>query len=345
MLPVLLAFTLMHPQTETFDSAARVREAIERVKPEAFMASTVDWAAIEAEMLAQSEGAKDTADMLPAYQTLVERLGDGHSFIQVPAEVQSDWEARHGKARYRPDIPERPRPVTTFGNRGEVEFKDLPVGSKSARLLNVPLYEGNASSDRARAFADTLFNTIADAPTNTCGYMLDLRGNPGGNLWPMLVGVSGLLGDSEQGLFKNADGSVDRFARLEGGKAIVNEGEYTGHIMASAPAWRHIDGLDTAPVAVITDNSTASSGEGVVIAFIGRPSTRSFGARTYGVASSNSGYTQNDGVNFVITTAMIMDRNEQVYPHGISPDEEVDASGDEPVQAAARWMATLPACQ
>lgn len=244
-----------------------------------------------------------------------------------------------------PDIPARPRPVTTFGNRSEVQSSEIAVGRRTARLLNVPLYEGNADSDRARAFADTLFNTIADAPAGTCGYMLDLRGNPGGNLWPMLLGVSGLLGDSEQGLFKNADGSVDRFARLEGGKAIVNEGEHKGHVMATAPAWRPINGLEAAPVAVITDNSTASSGEGIAIAFIGRPLTRSFGVRTYGVASSNSGFTQSDGVNFVITTAMIMDRNGQVYPRGITPDEEVDATADAPVQAAARWMATLPDCQ
>ena len=345
MIAHALILSLLMAQAEApFDPAARVREAIATARPVAFTSAQVDWSALEAEMIELSKEAKDTADLLPAYHTLMVRLGDGHSFLQVPPDIQAQWEARHGDVDYREGLRPPRQLNTKFSRRLELEQQDLPLGSKSVRLLNVPAFNGNANSDRARAFADSLFTATAEVPAQTCAYILDLRGNTGGNFWPMVLGLSGLLGPSEQGIYRAADGSQTAFAHVAEGKATVITGEHTGVVMATSPAWREVQGLSRAPVALITDDSTASSGEGIVIAFIGRPQTRSFGARTYGVASANDGYTLSDGIHMVITTSVMVDANNQIHPHGIEPDQPMNADGEAPIRAASDWLKSLPAC-
>lgn len=330
---------------EPFDAAARIREAIETVRPVAYRSAHVDWDALEAEMTAHARGAADTADLLPAYQALVTRLGDGHSFIQPPGAVIAAWRERHGDSDFLPDLPPRRDMTSAFYGRSTVEHRDLESGTgRGMRLVVAPAFAGDAHGARAEAYADSLFNAIADAPSMTCGYILDLRGNVGGNFWPMVTGLSGLLGDGPQGLFRDAQGRDTAFARLESGQAVIADGDRAGSVMAHAPAWRSLPALAEAPVAVLVDDATASSGEGVALAFVGRPHTRSFGARTYGVASANNGYTLGDGVHLVITVAMMVDPHGLTHPDGYTPDEVMDASGEHPVEAARAWLATLPRC-
>ncbi len=173
---------------------------------------------------------------------------------------------------------------------------------------------------------------------------MDLRGNTGSNVWPMLLGLSGLLGDGPQGRSEDAAGRVEDYATLREGSAVVLAEQGRGLTMMTIDGWRPIPRLADAPVALLLDGATASSGEGVAVAFAGRPATRSFGVTTYGAASSNEGYGLADGTNVVVTTSMMMDRNGRTYPDGFSPDERVEGVGDEPVAAARAWLATRPAC-
>lgn len=326
-----------------FDADARIREAIAAVRPVAYRSAQVDWAALEAEMRQYAEGARDTADLLPAYQTLVLGLGDGHSFIQPPQDVMEAWRERHGDRRLRPDIPARKRATSAFSGRSEVESRDLNLASgRTVRAVVVPQFQGGGA--RGEAYADSLFDAVAQAPAGTCGYVLDLRGNGGGNVWPMLAGLSGLLGDGPQGLFRDAEGKDIIYARLVSGEARIAEGEQAGMVMARAPGWRALSHLAAMPVAVLVDDGTASSGEGVTLAFVGRADTRSFGQRTYGVASANDGFTLSDGVNLVITVSMMVDPLGRTHPEGYLPDVIVDAAAEAPVEAAQAWLATLPQC-
>ena len=41
-----------------------------------------------------------------------------------------------------------------------------------------------------------VFGNIAAASDRVCGYVIDLRGNVGGNVWPMKAGLSPLLGET-----------------------------------------------------------------------------------------------------------------------------------------------------
>ncbi len=61
------------------------------------------------------------------------------------------------------------------------------------RRVTLPAFAGSGAG--ADAYADRLFGQVAAGAGYACGYVVDLRGNTGGNNWPMLIGLSGLLGD------------------------------------------------------------------------------------------------------------------------------------------------------
>lgn len=199
--------------------------------------------------------------------------------------------------------------------------------------------------EKAVAYASRLFGAVANAGPRTCGYVLDLRGNTGGNIWPMLIGLSGLLGDGPQGRSEDADGLVEDYAALSEGSAIVLAEQGRGLTMMAIDNWRPIPSLAAAPVALLLDDATASSGEGVAVAFAGRPLTRTFGIPTYGIASSNEGYLLADGTNVVVTTDMMVNRDGRTYPEGIAPDQIVDDEVGDPVEVARSWLALQHACK
>lgn len=309
LLPLLAALSLIQQPSERFDAETRIKDAIAVVRPVAYRSRQVDWDALAEDMRYRAEGARDDIDMLPTWAALADGLGDGHSFVVQPTpEAIAAWRERYGDRPLMPDAPPRPRPGSPFMKRAEIEARTLAVGSgHDAELIIVPSVSG--FGEKAIAYASRLFGAVADASPRTCGYVLDLRGNTGGNVWPMLIGLSGLLGDGPQGRSEDADGRIEDYATLKEGSAVVLAEQGRGLTMMTIDEWRPIPSLAASPVALLLDDATASSGEGVAIAFAGRALTRSFGARTYGVASSNEGYPLADGTNVVVTTAMMVDRN------------------------------------
>jgi C-terminal processing protease CtpA/Prc len=105
------------------------------------------------------------------------------------------------------------------------------------------------------------------------------------------------------------------------------------------------------PVAVLTGQLTASSGEAVAIAFRARPSTRSFGAPTFGVSTANVGIRLSDGAVLNLTVSTMGDRTGRLYGAAVPPDEAVagppapvPGAGDAVMDAAAAWLHAQPAC-
>ena len=347
----LLAAALLVAAPEpgpTFDPRARVAEAVQTVRPVAYRSAHVDWPALEAELMAMAAPARDTADMLPVYRRLLDALGDHHSFVQASTELREVYQARYGKTLYGDVV--RPPHTSTFRSRDMVEHRELAVSdSRSVQWIAVPQVFG--AGERAQAYAAHLFTATSDVSPRNCGYIVDVRGNTGGNVWPMLTGLSGLLGDGPAGRETKADASVVIYAELrEGAAIIVEEGEFKGREILRSAAWRPIPTLAAAPVAVLIDDSTASSGEGVAVAFRGRPETRSFGARTFGVSTANDGFELSDGVNLVVTVGAMTDRNGVAYAEGLDPDQIVafapstGGGEDSQIEAARAWLAAHPAC-
>lgn len=344
------ALSLVPPQADTanFDGQALVSEALAKVRPAAYRTAQVDWPALETELRDQAATARDSVDMLPVYRRLLEALEDGHSYVQPTDEMAKAYETRAGRDLYG-DVVREPR-RSPFKSRWLIEHRQIEISDrKAAQWIAVPKAFG--ADEPARMYAAHMFLAVANVFPNTCGYILDVRGNSGGNIWPMLTGLSGLLGDGPAGREAGPDGRISTYAELrEGAAIIVQEGESKGQELIRSTTWRPLPTLVSAPVALLMDDLTASSGEGVVVAFKGRPNTRTFGQPSFGVSTSNNVFPLSDGVTLVVTVGVMADRDGATYPKGLQPDETVayaPGSGDRndsQVEAARAWLASHPAC-
>jgi carboxyl-terminal processing protease len=196
-------------------------------------------------------------------------------------------------------------------------------------------------------FVDSLQTLLRDFESaGACGWIVDLRGNGGGNMWPMLAGIGPLLGDTLVGWFVE-QGAPDSPWRYVNGHAwsgpatVPEEGAH-----GSLPPVQLRNPL--APVAMLTDSMTASSGEATLIAFRGRPNVRSFGGATAGFASVNNGYILPDSANMVITIGYERDRTGFQYPLKIEPDELIargpDVAVDDVLMRASAWLRSQKVC-
>lgn len=337
---------------EPFNPEPLISQAIAGVRQQAYRSNQVDWPALEARVRGAAVGARDELDLLPAYVVLLNGLGDGHSFVQVPPERHKAYADRHGRTFYTASgVTRQASPSqSTFMKRRDREERMLGLaGQGRALLLVVPSVSGRGPD--AQAYADGLFAALARAAPTACGYVLDLRGNTGGNMWPMVTGLSPLLGDGMGLGEEDGVGRKSVYGKLRGGEAIIANGGGTGNRLFAVQGWRDL-GLTGAPVAILQDDGVMSSGEAVLAALKGRRDTRSFGQRSRGLASANSGFQLADGTNLVITVGMMTDREGRTYPDGFTPDELVAAGPgrdadpeDAVVEAAKAWLGRQPACR
>ncbi len=170
-----------------------------------------------------------------------------------------------------------------------------------------------------------------------CGWIVDLRTNTGGNMWPMLAGLSPILGEGVVGSFVTPDGTRTLWSIRDGG---VKDG--SDERVAVRPA-HHLT-RPNAPVAVLVGRMTNSSGEAVAVAFQGRPLTTTFGAQTAGNTTSNQPFQLSDGAFLNLSVAFFADRIGHVYRNGLEPDARVAAQPGDVPPDVVHWLEAQPAC-
>lgn len=105
-----------------------------------------------------------------------------------------------------------------------------------------------------------------------------------------------------------------------------------GNVAVDVGARKKVTG---APIAVLQDEWTASSGEAVLASFRGLDGVRTFGTDSAGYTSANVSHTLFDGATIVLTESLYVDRTGRNYEEGaIAPDERsTDAEAD-----ARAWL-------
>jgi hypothetical protein len=276
----------------------------------------VDWPALRQRTIELAGPAQRPRETHDALQAALKELGDGHSsFVSNPAAIN-------------PQPRTHPRGTTLDGGR---------VG-----YIQVPWFSHEDPDSHALEYHD-LLRTL-DSPS-VCGWVVDLRTTAGGNMWPMLAGVGPILGSGTAGAFVDADGNRRTWGYADG-KTYSGDRVYT-----ELPGAVHTLHRPNPPVAVLTNNTTVSSGEAIAVSFRGRPHTRIFGTPTRGLSSGNRGYRLSDGALLILTASYMADRTGTDYRGGkLPPDVTVDApfnedpAQDAVVAAGRAWLASHPAC-
>jgi len=74
----------------------------------------------------------------------------------------------------------------------------------------------------------------------------------------------------------------------------------------------------------------------LIISFIGRSNTRSFGEQTCGLSTANAAFALNTSGTLILTVSTMADRNKQIYGSTVEPDINLGAS--EAIQAALNYI-------
>lgn len=281
------------PKETTADAYTVLSEAFSVVERYAYNVADVDLPALRRQLLGDELRNEHPEEAYPRIAELLKALRDRHSFAMPPARTRSMRAA------------------------GTLTSEIVSHLDEGIAYLRVPGFMGTAEANADR-FAGELCTAIATMAPAARGWIIDLRQNNGGNMWPMLAGLKPLLGGGSWGAFRYRDGNTTPWLaeRLPGCDAGLPEHQ---------------------PVAVLFGPRTASSGEAVAVAFSGLPNVRSFGARTAGVSTANQGYALPDGGSIQLTTAIDIDRTGREYPSGLEPD--VPATSPEEALALARqWL-------
>lgn len=269
----------------------------------------IDWANYKTQVWAKVGGAQKVPETELAMTLSMALLEDNHSNIIV-----DDKRYLYG------GIGCQTPPATT-----PLTFSEQNIG-----YIKVEGFNG--SGQEAINFARNIQNDIGrQDDKNLKGWVVDLRRNLGGNMWPMIAGLGPLIGEGTCGYFFDIDNKPVHSFAYQNGIARLNE---QSMVVVEKPYRLINSDLKTA---VLISNTTASSGEATAIAFIGRANTRLFGANSCGVSTSNSSYTLPFyGYRLNLFTLNMGDRTGKIYGREIAPDEFV-ADG-QAVAKVVKWI-------
>jgi len=272
-----------------YADSAEWEAAVERIRPELYRQSTI-------------------ADTYRGITELAEIAGGRHTLFFTPDE----WAA----------YTQMSDPGTAF---------PIPKVSTDAGIstLTLPSFAGG-TQESADLYQDAGMDALRSAATDTtCGWVIDLRENGGGNVYPMLASVAPLLDDGHILGFRDRDGDVD-WVDVDNGNLIVPAGH----------------GLDvptvnlslSEPVAIVTGPDTASAAEAIVVAFATQDDTLRIGDYTAGFTTGNEVFELDDGAALALSTSSYVDRTGAVYDGPIAPDAPKGSASEAVLGAAADWV-------
>ena len=305
----------MSPQAKAYLDAA-----IRLFRDQHINSSKMDWPTLTQRAYSAAAGANTTADTYPAIRLIISQLGEKHTILIEPDQAKADLTGKaSGSAQPKPFV--------------------LPQATRIGDGIGlIRLYGFMGSAAQGQLYARTAQAEInAFKRQGVCRFIVDLREDGGGNMYPMLNGVSGLLEPGLLGSFETPQGKFMPWT-LNGGIVIAQPPQGTRPIATENEA--------TLPVAVLIGPHTGSSGEFTAMSFEGRARTRFFGAPTAGYVTGNVPITLSDGALILMTGSWGLDRTGKRYLDRIEPDQSIsffDALiGKGTIDSAVKWLSAQP---
>ena len=293
--------------TEISQAASRHLESLLNVIQDySIRKNAIDWNSFRNEVVRAAGAAQSIPDTYPAIEVALGLLNDSQSYYQTRGRTL-------GPAPVGGCTAASPPPVLPPPSVGYVK-----VGSCDCEGVT------------ATRFAESVQQVISAADrSGLAGWIVDLRGNFGGNMWPMIAGIGPVLGEGIIGWIVYNNREYEREYR---NGAALSLGETFAGV---GRAYRLLK--EFPKVAVLTDGMVSSAGEAIAVYFKGRPDTRSFGTPTCGHHHLQQFFPFNDGATLGLAVSEHADRMKRQYAGSIAPDEIVS----DPSEAASRAIAWL----
>jgi carboxyl-terminal processing protease len=239
------------------DPIAYLIRALDDIQARSLRREQIDWPRLRKEALTRAAGAESTVDTYDAIRFALASLDDHHSSFHPTPDLEHLEASR--KAMRKPEQKTEPAPQSEasspFTGRYEPEGRLVTFGGKSfAKVVVTKCFPEN---DRQFiAFETRLERIVADLDrSHPVGWIVDLRGNVGGNIWPMLAGIGPLLGEGDDlGEFFTLD-SHSTWKYRDGVAAEIESGKENPYPAVAGAPYKL---TGTPNVAVLIDRRTGS---------------------------------------------------------------------------------------
>lgn len=264
-----------------------LNEVLDILESNSINRNTIDWKEFREDVLTEAENITSIDSTYPVIKYALRKLGDNHShFIENYSEAIRKAKTHYPYARLLED---------------------------SIAYIHIPGFMGNHHT--TKSYASRLHSFVNSfAMKNVSGWILDLRENTGGNMWPMIAGIGPLLGEDVAGYFVDAEDNYISWY-YKNGSSYSDDNKVCSIISDSSDV-----SIAYSKVAVLIGKSTASSGEAVAVSFKGKEDTKFFGEPTIGLSMANRKFRLSNAAMLVLTTAIFADREKKKYGKPIEPD-------------------------
>jgi C-terminal processing protease CtpA/Prc len=289
----------------------------------------IDWNSLQTEVYNKVKDAENIQAALSVYPYLFEKIEDHHGWLSY-----KNKNYRWTKKSQRIDNDVVSSAIKKY------EKVEAVLINNNMGYLRIP---GNNDFNTKKM--DSIAGNIVDEidkinSIKIKGWIIDLRLNTGGNMYPMIAGISDLIGDNEKiGGFVTSDKKSEGEWMLKNGNIYIDDNQVLNRRKVKIPVTKQL------PVAVLISGFTASSGEMTAISLIGRKKTKIFGEDSAGYTTTNQGFKvdENSGLNLAI--GYVVDRTGKIYIENVKPDVEIiggdnfeEINKDKKITASIQWI-------
>lgn len=275
----------------------------------------LNWTELAAELSAISPSVMYVEDCRTIYNLFSEKLrkaGDNHSFFWTKMDVNKVSSSS-----------------TSLPPENNILGKYL---GDNVGYIKVPACL--VTTDVAAVnFANSIRSHIKEVDINNQvdSWVVDLRQNTGGNMWPILAGLNALTEDGIVGYFVLPNENREL-------KWLSRNGEMM-HSKATIDNYK-IENLN-GKIAILLDSMTGSSGEMTAVSFSGLNNVKFFGVPSWGATTANYTHDLLLGAQLYLAESYIADRNHKKFLGKIIPETVIQISEkekDAALETAKNWL-------
>jgi C-terminal processing protease CtpA/Prc len=335
LLKYILIFCLI---TNSFAACAQqskteitLDKIIEHAETASLYRKNVDWTALKKEMYLLAKGADSVSQLKPALDLMLEKLNDTHGRVFHNNQYLSYYSGEKKEHRKNIDWDV----YTEIQSVQVYEFKAaiLEDSIGYVRIVGLPMGDNQKMSTDIQ-------NTVCDlVEKGAKEWIIDLRYNGGGNMFPMVEGLTSIIGDGIVGGTKGVTKEESSVWQIKKGDFFYDEQNVA--IENTCPI------SEMQNVAVLTSVYTASSGEALAVILKNRPKTKFFGSKTNGKVTATD-WKQIDSLTAMsISVSYYKDRTNNVYDEYVDVDEVVafepkaEMENDNGINKAIEWLKEL----
>ena len=332
-------------QSKKTESKRALDSIISITKVHSIYKNDVDWSKLEKQVYDKFIDSDSIISIIEPTQYLLGELGDYHGFLVLNGKqywtknkkirnVNYDYKSKAHKEK-------QDKIVSMLIDKKEIITKII---SDSIAYIEVPFFLNNQGIDSINLnYTLKLRKAICDlSKINPKGYIIDLRRNLGGTVYPMISGMGELLQTFDLG-----GTTIDNINYDD--KWTLKEGNfYFGkNSLSNIPEIECHISTDNIPIVVLIGRYTASSGEVVASSLKGQNNIKLIGEQTAGYTTTNSWFSISNNISLNPSVSFYMSEDKTIHKDGVYPDIDIienlnveDLLSGKVMNEAIKWIST-----